>query len=236
MKQEIIIDRRYCGPPDSGNGGYTCGLIASYLDGIAEVTLRRPPPLGRPLRVEPMNGNHVRLVDGRDIVAEANTIDLEPDAIDPPSFSAARTASEAYTGFEIHPFPTCFVCGPDRRGVDALRIFPGALAESKMVAAPWIPGDALVHQNGKVKPEFIWAALDCPGAFAVLEKLTRPIVLGRMATRIQRDVHPGEKCVVVGWPVSADGRKHDAGTALYSEAGELAAFARATWILPGAGD
>ena len=49
---ELVIDPRFNGPVGSANGGYTCGLVADFLDGTAEVTLRRPPPLGRPLGVE----------------------------------------------------------------------------------------------------------------------------------------------------------------------------------------
>ena len=29
----ITVARRYCGPPDSGNGGYTAGLFASEVSG-----------------------------------------------------------------------------------------------------------------------------------------------------------------------------------------------------------
>ena len=28
MSTEIIIDAQFCGPKDSGNGGYVCGLMA----------------------------------------------------------------------------------------------------------------------------------------------------------------------------------------------------------------
>ncbi len=47
----IIIDKRYCGPPNSGNGGYVCGRLARYIPGGAEVTLRAPPPLDKQLDV-----------------------------------------------------------------------------------------------------------------------------------------------------------------------------------------
>ena len=36
----ITIDKRFRGPPNSGNGGYVCGLIADHIDGSAEITLR----------------------------------------------------------------------------------------------------------------------------------------------------------------------------------------------------
>lgn len=49
----ILIDRRYCGPPNSANGGYAAGRLAAFVDGTAEVTLRRPPPLDTALNVHP---------------------------------------------------------------------------------------------------------------------------------------------------------------------------------------
>jgi hypothetical protein len=43
MREQVIIDPRFRGPPDSGHGGYVCGVVAGLIDGTAEVTLRRPP-------------------------------------------------------------------------------------------------------------------------------------------------------------------------------------------------
>lgn len=47
MSETIVIPRRFRGPLTSGNGGYTCGLLAGIVGGEAEVTLRLPPPLER---------------------------------------------------------------------------------------------------------------------------------------------------------------------------------------------
>jgi hypothetical protein len=47
---ELTLGGRFSGPPATANGGYACGTIAELLGGDVEVTLRRPPPLGRPLR------------------------------------------------------------------------------------------------------------------------------------------------------------------------------------------
>ena len=41
----LSIDRRFCGPPGSGNGGYTAGRLAALIGDPAEIMLRRPPPL-----------------------------------------------------------------------------------------------------------------------------------------------------------------------------------------------
>jgi len=37
----VVIARRFCGPPDTGNGGYSAGLLAQSLRGPIEVTLRK---------------------------------------------------------------------------------------------------------------------------------------------------------------------------------------------------
>ena len=97
-----------------------------------------------------------------------------------------------------------------------------------MVAAAWIPHDDLATDD-IVRPEFIWAALDCPGGFAGVG-FDSPTVLGRIATEVTGRVDAGERCVVIGWPVGHDGRKHFAGTALFGEDGRLVGKSYQTWI------
>src|SRR5215213_4316915 len=53
---DVVIERRFNGPPDSGHGGYSAGRAAALVDGPAEVTLRRPPPLETPLTVRRDDG------------------------------------------------------------------------------------------------------------------------------------------------------------------------------------
>src|SRR5580700_9747248 len=67
----LTIPSRFCGPPDSGNGGYVCGRIAAYLDGQVTVTLRRPPPLATPMAVGRDGEGSVRIHHGRTLIAEA---------------------------------------------------------------------------------------------------------------------------------------------------------------------
>jgi hypothetical protein len=77
---------------------------------------------------------------------------------------------------------------------------------------------------------FAWAALDCPGGWAVQPDASRGIsVLGRLTARILVPPQAGDECVVVGWPLGGEGRKRDAGTALF-RAGELLALGRAVWF------
>lgn len=234
----ITIPRRFNGPPASGNGGYVCGRLARYLDGPAKVRLRAPPPLDRALRVE-SNGDEARLFDGERLVAEARRSALDLAAPVAPTFAAAEAASTSYTGFVRHPLPYCFVCGPKRAEGDGLRIFPGRRADDTVFAAPWVPHASLDDGGGQVAPEFLWAALDCAGAFAALPVGEQPVLLGELCARLDGDVAIGERCVVAAWVIGSEGRKHFAGTALFNAAGAAVAVARATWIeigsMPGGG-
>jgi hypothetical protein len=233
LSRAIVIDSRFHGPPNSGNGGYTCGLLASFVNQPAQVTLRRPPPLERPLTVV-RRGRRAELFDGNVLVGEAERVDLEPlDLPPPPSLADAARAAAAYPGFRQHAFPTCFVCGPERVEDDGLRIFAGPVeARSSLVAAPWTPAANLGAPDGRVRREFVWAALDCPGAIAVGYPYRGETLLGRFAVQLEALPQTGERCIVVAWPLGEEGRKLYAGTALFREDGDVLAWARATWILP----
>ena len=221
----VTIERRFRGPEDSANGGYAAGLLAAFLDGPAEVTLRLPPPLERPLTVE-RRGDVVVLLDGEALVAEAIPAEVEPDVPPSPTWEEATEASRHYLAFGADTFRGCFSCGQLREEGDALRILPGRAAPDAPVAAPWVVGESSLP--------VVWAAIDCSGAYAVSAQGRGETVLGRMAARVERLPAAGERCVVIGWPLGEEGRKLYAGTALYSE-GELLAVARQTWITPRAG-
>lgn len=195
----------------------------------AEVTLRRPPPLDRPLDVV-REEERLCLLDGELLVAECREAPVDLDARAAPSFAEAEAASRRYPGFVRHAFPTCFVCGPDRD--DGLRIFAGTLAGQDAVAAPWTPDRSLGDHEGRVPEELVWSALDCPGAFASGFDGRGETLLGRMAARIDTRPLVGERHIVLGWPLGEDGRKLYAATALYREDGEALALARQTWIVP----
>lgn len=226
MSRTVVIDERFRGPPDSGNGGYSCGLVAEGLPLPVEVRLKRPPPLDRELTVEAGDGSS-RLLDGDAEIAVARTASLELEVPEPPVFEQARAVLGQCKAFASHPFPGCFVCGPDRQG-DGLRIFPGPLGSQ--VASTWEPGAELADESGRVRPAFIWAALDCPGSFALTPTPGKWMVLGSLTVDINGAVTAGEHCVVTGWEIARDGRKHFAGTALFNEAGECVARAKAVWI------
>lgn len=228
-EETIVLERRFHGPPGSGNGGYTCGRLAAHLEGPATVRLSVPPPLERPLRAE-RAGETVRLLDGETLVAEAKPWNATPEAPAPPAFDAAVRASRTYAGFTHHYFPSCFVCGPERAAGEGLRIFPGRLPDGRHYAAPWIPDARLAGEDGRVRPEFVWAALDCPGAHTFPYPPETAVVLGELSVNLLEPVHAGERCVVVAWEERRDGRKHFTGTALYGEDGDLRAAGQAIWF------
>ena len=204
--------------------------MADYVGNVAEVTLRQPPPLDKTMAVERVEAGRVLLRDGDDVVAEAKPATLDMNVPSPPPFHEAIDASHNYLGFEYHPFPTCFVCGPDRSETDGLRIFAGKNADSDMVSAPWVSDQGLADTQGNIKSEFLWSALDCPGYFAAIDNHYTPMLLGRLTARIDHPVTPGEECVVLGWRISKEGRKHHVGTALFSGFGKLCGYAKAIWI------
>jgi hypothetical protein len=230
----IVIPRRFCGPPDRGNGGVTAGLLAGHLGRQAEVTLRRPSPLETPLSVE-RDGTTVTLRDGDALVAEA--VVAEVDVVPPPAIPVAiardaSTRSPVVVHPEWHPFPTCFVCGPERAGGDGLRLLPGRVDGTDTFAAPLAFPVDLAAADGTVPELLLWAALDCPSSFVMYLGDARPetpYVLGRIAARIDRCPPIDRTLVARSWPLGRDGRKLFAASALYDEDGVLA-VARATWI------
>lgn len=225
MKDQIIINKRYCGPKDSGNGGYVCGLMAHYITGVAEVTLFKPPPLERNLNLEQLR-DKILLRDGEALVAEAIAGTLNIRVPEPPNFEIASRAIKSYRGFEYHALPHCYVCGTLRK--DGMNIYPSPIPNRDIVASPWIPENYQAQKDGKIREEFQWAALDCPGFFAIHGHTTR--LLGRLKVKLEHPVSVGEKCITIGWHIKSNGRKHTTGTALFSESGIICGTGLATWI------
>ncbi|MEE9910367.1 MAG: hypothetical protein K4571_01480 [Deltaproteobacteria bacterium] len=236
----VTIPAKYKGPPDIANGGYVCSLLAKYIDGTTDVMIKRPTPLDRELQIRASGDGIFYLMDGDQLVIQAKpgVIDLAvPDA---PSYEEAVQASQAsialtptpyrhVTGHGIHPI--CFCCGADVSDGEGLKIHPGRVGDRNMVAAPWTPSSEYGDEQGYVRPEFIWTALDCPGAYALWELTdTKPGFLGRLVGGIEKPLRSGEPCVVAAWPAGSDGRKLYAGTALFNADGEIIGRTLATWF------
>ena len=234
MSPVLTIDRRFNGPPDSANGGYLSGRLAALLSGglpgadPVAVTLRKPPPLAEPLTV--IDGEPgLRLSRADTLIAEAAPADLTSATVEPVSADEAAAAARHYGGLVEHPFPTCFVCGLARPARDGLRLQPGLLPDrADTTAALWRP-DASLADRGRVRPEFVWAALDCPGGWTV-DLVGRPMVLGRMTAQVRAVPDVGEPCVVVGRLNGRDGRKAFTTTTGYGADDRILGQADAIWI------
>jgi hypothetical protein len=232
LLETVSVPARFSGPPNSGNGGYTCALLARHVGDPAEVTLRKPIPIEREMQVVRADGVF-KLLAGGDVIAEGKSTEIGVDLIAPVTFAEAQAAAHKSPAFKQHPFPTCFVCGPQRAEGDGLRIFPGIVRDNAVghvFASPWIPAKEFAEMDGKVRREFIWSAMDCPTGFAGGFPYQGKLVTGRLAVHQIAPIRVGEHCVIMSWPIGIDGRKHHAAAALYGEDQTLRTTAKATWI------
>ena len=240
--QTMTIGSRFCGPPNAGNGGYVCGMLARHIPGAAAVTLRALTPLETPLVAVAQGNGSWELRDGETAVAIGRPAVVAVAQPETASFDEA-TAAEKDPVIKAHEhlLPLCFVCGPQRNRGDGLRIEAGRLARrtaggGTLLAATWTPAPNLGGGDGFVAPEFLWAALDCPtGYAAILDASTgradpTPVLLGTLAARIDALPRLGERCVITAWETGRDGRKRFAEAAAFGAAGQLLAVAQATWI------
>jgi len=234
MAGELEIAPRFRGPPGTANGGYLAGRLAQGLRGPVEVVLRAPTPLGTKLELVVCDdGSRSLRLAGTELARAAHAaLDL---ALRPaPAARAVASSAGNCRAMRTHPFPECFVCGPARAPGDGLRIFPGVVAGSDAVAALWTPDASLCDAHGGVAPEFLWAALDSPSAFPLLEseasRSLEPMVLGRFCVALDGELRAGETATLVAWPLAQEGRRGTAGAALFRANGEVVARARATWV------
>ena len=232
MAETLVIPARFNGPPESGNGGYTCGRVAQLVGGdAAEVSLRSPPPLDTPLEVV-REGDRVQVRDGETLVAQGAPADLlldVPDALPRDEVEAAERAGRERWA-SGHPFPTCVVCGPQRD--DGLGIFPAPLpGRARLYGACWTPTEDDGDGDGWVRPELVWAALDCPTSAPVANFGEGPAcVLASLTARLGCPVEVGEPHTILSWGLEVDGRKRRSAAALYDSSGTFICASQALWI------
>jgi hypothetical protein len=232
----ITIPARFNGPPTSGHGGYSCGIVAEFVDaGVKAATLRVPPPLDRELVISRGADGAVALLDGDALVAEA--VAVEPLALDVPAALSPDDAEAVARSIEwdvgLHPFPTCFGCGPLRDRDEAIRLLPGRVPdrEDPVFADSWTPPAEFADDDGVVLERFVWAALDCPTAAAAVPLGDPPHVLGRLtAAPALAPLRAGVRHAVVSWLVDIDGRKRRGGCAIFDGDGQLCALGEGLWI------
>ena len=223
----ISVPAMFNGPPGSANGGISAGLAASQIDGPAEVSLRAPPPLETPMQV-------IKTDDGYEVRHGEQTVMLvrPTEALAPPpaapGFEIAKSGPDHFPPVETHAFPGCYVCGPERTE-DGLCLFTGKPDGYDGVTDVWKPDASLAGKDALIRPEILWAALDCPGAFAIGFQ-DNPMVLAKIAAHIHDRPAPGDELIVVGWSLFDDGRKHGAATGLFTRDGRLLAQSEQLWI------
>jgi len=246
----LVVPARFNGPPGSGNGGYVAGLLAGLLPtplpasdhatlGIlvakpgqpVRVTLREPPPLEMPLLVSLGDEGQVVASFGGAVVVTAEPGAFETEQVAPVTFDVAAEAEHRYAGPTAHPFPGCFVCGPDRPDGDGMGLNPGRVAADadSPVATTWVPDASLAADDGLVAEPFVWAALDCPSGWAG-DLAARPMVLGRITAAVHARPGVGDRCVVVARRLGGKGRKAFTASTAYDGDGRVLGRAEATWI------
>lgn len=253
----LIVPRRFCGPPSSGNGGWTAGALAALVEPATSgssarawpairVSLRKPPPLDTPMEVVDDRGGVTASAAGV-LVASAELADADLTPVEPVGAAEARAAMATYPGLTSHPFPTCFACGTTREEGDGLRIFPGRVSDqdgAARIAATWTPHPSVAQdpdsgsgsgrdgdraEAPRASLASTWAALDCIGGWAG-DMNERLMVLGRMTARVDALPVLGEEHVVVGLARGQEGRKTFTASTLYEADGRVVACAEHVWI------
>jgi len=226
------------------------------------VRLSAPPPLETPMVVT-RDGEVATATAGGRVVAAATLLDdaeaaaaLQP--VPPVAADVAAAAAAGYRGLRDHPFPECFSCGTARAPGDGLRLFPGPVdGVDAVVAAAWTPHESLADEpvegpadgqgdaevegevegevagRGRVPVPVLWAALDCPGGWAV-DLTGRPMVLGTMTAWVGERPRIGEPLVVVGRVLDVSDRTARTATTLYRATsrgtGRALAVAAHVWV------
>ncbi|MGC5011197.1 PaaI family thioesterase [Streptosporangium sp. DT93] len=234
LQTVLTVPARFRGPEGSANGGWIAGTVAGALhgaghDSAVEVTLHAPTPLDTELSLHHL-ANTANLTQGDRLLVEAIPVAEKLGAPAFVPFVDAARAEGGFAGLTAHAFPGCFACGLRAPG-DGLRIFPGPVDGTDLVAAGWRVPMTILNEDGTVPDAIVWAALDCASGWAHF----RPgeyALLGRITARLHRRVYPGGTYSVVARPTGRQGRKLFAESAVYEVDGTLLASAEAVWITP----
>ena len=126
---QIVVERRFNGPLTSANGGYACGRVARFVDGPAEVTLRRPVPLDTGLDAERHDDGRVTLHHDGVLLAEAEPALPLDDIVPPrrPTVAEAREATRHRWDGRPELLAQCYVCSPRPPGRSRRQLRPAAV-------------------------------------------------------------------------------------------------------------
>ena len=227
----LVVPSRFAGPPGtptaagSRDGSRGC----SGRTGPVQVTLREPVPLEVALEVRVDGQGTASLGFGGALIAEAAAGALT-EVVDPVDHATAQAATKDYAGWAGHPFPGCFVCGPDRPPPDGLGVFPGRLdGRPDTVATTWLPDQSLAGDDERLSAA---PRLGRPGLHQrLVQRPGRPAQGARPDHRRgRRCPRIGEPCVVVGRHLRDDGRKTFTASTAYDSDGRVLGRAEALWI------
>ena len=228
----FTIDPRFQGIPDVALGGYVGGLLAGDAPS-GEVALRRPVPLGRPLRIERSDDGTATLLEGAERLAQWRPGEVAIEVPPPVSFDEAVLAearSLQRSPEHRQPFPNCLVCGADRAPGEGFRLFTGPVAGRDVVAVPWTPERVHAGPDGVVRPDLVWAVMDCPTIMALVfaspDDAPERVVTARLAVQRRGPVRAGEPHVIMAWSAGRDGKANITGGAVFSARGEVLAVGR----------
>ncbi len=246
MNQHIHIATRFCGPPTSGNGGVSAGLLAAALGcglgDAAEIRLHAMPPLDTDLVIEHDADGAGRAIDpDGSVVLSGRRVAWANEERRRPATWDDAVASAVPFDPDLHPYPTCFVCGPARADGDGLRLFAGAVPSREgadaVFAAPWVPDPSLADpaDPSTVRAEIVWSALDCPSGQAVHVMdggSAEAVLLGTIAAVRHAPVRVGGRYVATAWErAPRDGRKlFSACTLTEADTGTLVGESSCVWI------
>ena len=220
---DLIVPSRFCGPPSSGNGGWSAGSMAPHAGAdrphdhtgpwpAITVSLLAPPPLEVAMTVTPDDDGVVAAYDGRPVLS-ARCVGHAVADVEPVAPEEARAAEASYAGLTSHPFPTCFSSA-------------GTWTPDPTIAEDF---HAYADPHPRASLPVTWAALDCVGGWAGdLEE--RLMVLARMTARLDSLPAIGEEHVLVGMGRGRDGRKTWTSSTLYDAGGRVVASAEHLWI------
>ena len=230
------IPSQFCGPPFSSNGGYFCGMVASFFDYPVEIRLKAPPPLNTPMQIH-RGEVQAQVFSDDKLIAQVRpcTEPCEPA----PYISmedAAQCSDAGLKGSLInHPFPGCFVCGPERSEGDGMMVFTGPKAGTPLYGAKWHAHGAWSSNGTEIDPHYVWSALDCPSsgpAFATSVEAQSNIayVLGTLSIQIKQLPKVGNDYVIVCATDENHERRYRTRVSLYASDQSLLASGSAVWI------
>ena len=230
------IPRQFCGPPFSSNGGYFCGIVASFFDRPVEIRLKAPPPLDTEMTIQ-RESDKARVFALGKLIAEVRPSDVQPKPAPYISMEdAIRCSNTGLEGSRInHPFPGCFVCGPDRSEGDGMHVFTGPKTGTPLYGAKWHAHPAWSSNGTDIDAHYVWSALDCPSSGPAFSTSVTPgsnvaYVLGTLSIHIHQLPKVGNDYAIVCATDESHERLYRTRVSLYASDQSLLATGAAVWV------